>query len=306
MNNDTVFTYENRVGEMKGDKVAGFDLDDTLTSGMALTVYPGVIKKLHSLIDEGYNIIIVSNQKKRHIGDKKLASKLEGVGKVLGVPFIAFCARDEDEFRKPQNGILTLIPESLGKMKFFVGDAAGRPGDHSDCDKMFADNAKIPFHTVNEYFVSGETLSRDTLPPCLVQVPGIRLLTLVIMIGYSGSGKSTWCKKMLSDYYYVNRDTLKTMNKCVDKCKQELKKGNNVVIDNTNYTIEMREKFISIANEEGVQCIAVHINTSMRQSQTWNDTRGDSRTPTIVYYKYRKNFQEPTLEEGFDDIVVIE
>lgn len=303
---DTVIRYENRVEEMKGDKVAGFDLDDTLTSGMALTPYPGVIEKLHSLTKEGYNIVIVSNQKKRHIGDKKLLTKLEGVSKVLGVPFVAFCARAEDDFRKPNNGILSLIPESMGKMEFFVGDAAGRPGDHSDCDKMFANNAKIPFHTANDYFIDGETLSRDILPPCLVQISGIQILTLVIMIGYSGSGKSTWCKKMLPDYEYVNRDTLKDMKKCVVKCKQELKKGNNVVIDNTNYTTEMREKFISIANEEGAQCIAVHINTSMRQSQTWNDTRGDSRTPIIVFYKYRKNFQSPTLEEGFDDIVVIE
>lgn len=35
---------------------------------------------------------------------------------------------------------------------FFVGDAAGRPKDHDDCDKMFAQNVGIAFHTDDGYF----------------------------------------------------------------------------------------------------------------------------------------------------------
>lgn len=30
---------------------------------------------------------------------------------------------------------------------FFVGDAAGRKGDHSDVDRKFSDNAGLKFHT---------------------------------------------------------------------------------------------------------------------------------------------------------------
>lgn len=301
----SVICYKNLKDEMKGDKVAGFDLDDTLITGKALTPYPGVIEKLKSLIEGGYNIIIVSNQKKRHIGDKKLETKLEGVGKVLGIPFIAFCAREENKFRKPENGILSLIPESFGKMEFFVGDAAGRPGDHSDCDKKFAENSNIPFYTANEYFISEKEISRNILPSCLSPISNIQILTLVIMIGYPGSGKSTWCKNMIPTYSYVNRDTLKDMKKCVVNCKRELQKGNNVVIDNTNYTKEMREKFITIAKEEDAMCIAVHISTSFQQSLVWNKSR-EPIVPTIALYKYRKYFEEPTLDEGFDEICVIE
>lgn len=30
---------------------------------------------------------------------------------------------------------------------FFVGDAAGRKGDHASTDRKFADNIGLPFHT---------------------------------------------------------------------------------------------------------------------------------------------------------------
>ena len=308
---DFVIRYEHNVKDMKGSKIAGFDLDDTLTRGKDQVPLSGVVEKLSSLVKDDYNIIIVSNQKTRHIGDKKLLIKLERLSLVLGVPFVIFCAREDDEFRKPGNGILTLIPEYLGKMEFFVGDAAGRPGDFSDCDKKFAENSGIPFYTSNEYFSSLDMSSRlliqgDTIPKCLMEKNGIGILSLVIMIGYPGSGKSTWCKKNLPSYSLVSRDVQRDMKKCILKCKRELQDENNVVIDNTNYSIEMREKFISIANEEGAQCVAVHINTSMNRSQTLNDRRGEGRVPNNVFYKYRKNFQSPTREEGFDEVFVVE
>ena len=36
---------------------------------------------------------------------------------------------------------------------FFVGDAAGRPGDWSDKDRVFAQNLDVPFFTPEEIFV---------------------------------------------------------------------------------------------------------------------------------------------------------
>ncbi len=38
------------------------------------------------------------------------------------------------------------------KQSFFVGDAAGRPKDHSAVDQKFAAAAGIPFFTETEFF----------------------------------------------------------------------------------------------------------------------------------------------------------
>ena len=36
---------------------------------------------------------------------------------------------------------------------FYVGDAAGRVNDHSDADKMFAQNCGLIYYTESEYFL---------------------------------------------------------------------------------------------------------------------------------------------------------
>lgn len=304
----TVIEYKN--GELTGNRVAGFDLDDTLMCRGAVNVYPGVKDKLKKLADEGWNIVIVSNQKVRSIGDPKLLVKLEKVAKALQVPFHAYCARGEDNYRKPEIGIIDIIPESYGKMEFFVGDAAGRPGDHSDCDKEFAKNYSIPFYTPEEYFLKSSIQEHKEkefyIPSGLLKydTKDIPILTMIILIGFPGSGKSTYAKKFMLEYTIINRDILKTMTKCVKECNRLLSSGNNVIVDNLNGTKDTRKQFIDVAIENGARIIAIHINTPMEQSQQWNRTR-ENKVPKIVYYTYRKEYQEPSGDEGFDEIYTI-
>ena len=58
-----------------------------------------------------------------------------------------------DGFRKPGTWFYEMIIEKYGEHEaYYIGDAAGRPGDHSSCDKKFADNCNIPFYTPEEIF----------------------------------------------------------------------------------------------------------------------------------------------------------
>lgn len=53
------------------------------------------------------------------------------------------------------------------------------------------------------------------------------------MAGFPGSGKSTFAEQY-KGYVIVNRDTLKTWQKCVEVAKKALKEGKSVIVDNTN------------------------------------------------------------------------
>lgn len=60
--------------------------------------------------------------------------------------------------RKPQIGMWKQLEKKLQKTidlenSFYVGDAAGRPDDFLDSDKMFAETVKIPFKVPEEYFI---------------------------------------------------------------------------------------------------------------------------------------------------------
>lgn len=293
-------------GNPSGNKVAAFDLDDTLVSAQSLTPYPGVIKKLKELVSDGYNIVIISNQKVRHIGDKKLMTKLQKVSLVLDVPLMIFCAREEDKYRKPDIGIISLIPKECGKIMFFVGDAAGRPGDHSNCDLHFAKEAKIPFFTPEQYFDNFTRIGREEIPKSLKSEDDINFLTMVLLIGYPGSGKSCYAKILeeTGDFTVINNDSLGTIAKCKKLCTEKLSKYENVVIDNLNGTVKSRKEFLDIAMENGAKCVIIHINTSMNQSIAWNEKR-EKKVPKVVYYTYRKRFELPNKEEGIDEIYSI-
>ena len=53
---------------------------------------------------------------------------------------------------------------------FFLGDAAGRPNDHSSTDRKLALNIGIPFHTPEAYFLG--------LPEAPYTLPGFHVSTL--------------------------------------------------------------------------------------------------------------------------------
>ena len=49
----------------------------------------------------------------------------------------------------------------------------------------------------------------------------------------------------------MNRDTLKTREKCLKVAEEAMVKGENVVIDNTNPAAKDRKDYIDLANKYG-------------------------------------------------------
>ncbi|KAL8291840.1 hypothetical protein RQP46_002098 [Phenoliferia psychrophenolica] len=157
-------------------KLAVFDLDGCLIKTKYGAFPPAsstdwkwwhptkVTKKLKELYDDGFAIVILTNQGWRGKESKALTDfevKVPEIAQALDVPFTLFAAASQTDevYRKPATGMLDLYIQKYNagivpdlKESFFVGDAAGRPNDHSDSDLMMARNAGLPFFTPEEFF----------------------------------------------------------------------------------------------------------------------------------------------------------
>jgi bifunctional polynucleotide phosphatase/kinase len=134
---------------------------------------PHVAPKLRALHECGYKIVIFSNQGGvKGATDGKRAdvvrARLDAFAKEMGIPLQAMCAtqkgeKDPRNYRKPKSGMWAHFDSQLNgstspdlRTCFYVGDAAGREGDHSDSDKGFAVAVGIKFFTPDDFFVEGD------------------------------------------------------------------------------------------------------------------------------------------------------
>ena len=122
-----------------------------------------VVPKIQELYKNGYSIVIFTNQKGISLGfvaAEELQQKIEKFVKELGVEAAAFLASHDNEYRKPGVGMFNLyikifyknIEHIDLKQSFYVGDAAGRDKDHSNCDKLLAKNIGVRFFVPEQIF----------------------------------------------------------------------------------------------------------------------------------------------------------
>ena len=133
---------------------------------------------------------------------------------------------------------------------------------------------------------------------------------MVIMVGFPGAGKSTYAKEHFGDavhhYTILHGDVLKTEARMKKSLITELDKGLSVVLDATNSSRKKRQVFIKIAKDKNIFIRIIHITTSMEQSMIQNknrakdNVRGGRTVPNVAFYVYRKNFEEPSTDEGAD------
>ena len=302
------------------------------------TVCP-VIREKH---EAGFKIVIMTNQAGVSKGRTKLSdlkTKIENIIKRLNVPVQVFIATGNGCFRKPLTGmwqaLCSLKNSDIAidsQNSFFVGDAAGRPEnklikrkkDHSTVDRLMALNCGLIFFTPEQHFLRAREekwFKPDFVPNTviandqLIESPkGAKIevdaLEVIVMVGGQGSGKSHFTKVHLEPlgYKIVSRDVLGTWQKCVDRLNDHIKAGEKVVVDNTNGTREMRDRYLQAAKKLQVPCRCFLMNTRPKHAEhniafreLINATH--SKISSIILNGYRKNFEEPTLKEGFSEIV---
>ena len=112
-------------------------------------------KHRFKLIQSSYQVVVFSNQKKISVqkdikagrSDSKsltnFKEKIEVIMTQLDFPFSVYAATTDPEYRKPRLGMWREFLDDYDldvagvdlPGSFFVGDAAGRPGDHSAVDR---------------------------------------------------------------------------------------------------------------------------------------------------------------------------
>lgn len=195
--------------------------------------------------------------------------------------------------QKPDPSLfLSAYPKFHKEKAFYVGDAAGRPGDWSDKDRKFAAAIDVEFKTPEELFPL----------PQIEKPKGLESKTkeVVIMVGYPASGKSTIAKD-LKGYHRVDGDSLKTAAAMVRDAKKHVG-DSSIVFDSTAGTKAKRAEFVKFATEVGLPVRVFWVQTSIEDSMERNRQRaaeGGPKVPDVVFYVYRKNFEEPAAAEGF-------
>ncbi|XP_076064471.1 polynucleotide kinase 3'-phosphatase isoform X2 [Oratosquilla oratoria] len=333
------------------DKVVGYDMDGTLIttkSGRVFAkdyddwqlLYAEVPGKLKALLNEGYKIVIFSNQAGIARGKQTaegIKGKVNAIMKKLGVPMQVFISTGKGQYRKPALGMWHSLCEQFNggmhidiKKCTFVGDAAGRyenkkKKDHSCSDRLFAINLDMKFETPEEHFLGAKPApfnlpdfdpksvdsSTPQFDPPDTEVPKYKQ-ECAVLVGYPGSGKSFFAATCLasSGYIVANRDTLGSWQKCVGIMNKALKDGENVVIDNTNPDAESRKRYIEAAEKLKIPIRCFVFKCSKEQAQHNNKFRElsgseHSKVNDMIYNMYKSKYVEPTLEEGFKDIVYV-
>uniref|UniRef100_A0A182P7U8 FHA_2 domain-containing protein n=1 Tax=Anopheles epiroticus TaxID=199890 RepID=A0A182P7U8_9DIPT len=220
---------------------------------------------------------------------------------------------------------------------FYVGDAAGRPNlkkpfnhkkDHSCADRLLAMNIGIRFLTPEQHFqnlpkqpwikpkFNPRKVCRLTANGPLLTPPGALLAEprqeVIVMVGFPGSGKShfVWNHLAPKGYDVVNRDTLGSWKNCEVQMVLSLRQGNSVVVDHLNPDVETRKRYVLVARRAKIpiRCFLMDVsykharhNIEFRKMTHWSH----SSMTDMIFNLYTSKFQEPTIAEGFTEIVKV-
>jgi len=294
--------YQSKKLRKERRKVAVFDVDWTLICPKGGRKFPKDATDWQWLHDsvplvvrryyrKDFRIVFLTDQTKSW-----KVEMIKAVIAEIGVPVTAVIAMNKED-HKPSTGLfLTAMKGVTWKSpdSFYVGDAAGRPGDWADKDKVVADKLGLRFYTPEEMFFTEK--KEEVKGPSLAR----KGREVVIMVGFPGSGKSTIAKELETHgYIRMDGDLLKTGKKMV---KEAEKTGlaSSIVFDATNGTKERRAEYIAFAKKHGLPVRCIWKTTSIEDSMRQNRERagqGGPKVPDIAFYLYRKKFEEPGADE---------
>jgi len=263
----------------------------------------------------GYEIVIVSNQKKMK-GDE-VRAKAKMIYDDLSLPFVFISGHSDLYYRKPQLGLLEVLIEYIFKERSNIDPSSIFLGD-SAADLYFARNTNIRFVHTDMFFLGTphkefakieakahpltEWVSKTAHPSLPVLKSSSK--HLVIMVGSPASGKSYYSLELeKKGFVRINKDTMKTDKVAEKAFNAAFKDGRNIVVDNTNPTKEARAKWIAAAKKASYSVTIVWMNFPMPvvefldNYRIYKNKNQDTHVPAVAMRVYYKKLEAPTQDE---------
>jgi len=369
---------------LNSTRILGMDLDWTFIKPIKGKIHPIDENdwEFLSKIEEGYKFVIFTNQggllnlTTGKLGIEGFKNRWNAIYTKLqnehGINSVYLVASLYDDFnRKPFAGMWEYIETVLnGDIKvdrttsLYVGDMAGRKGDYSSSDLLFAMNLGVNFQVPEVFYnmPNGNAVSNrtsvlmkaveknekvfngrifiDEFDKTISQknkliLEDIKKLLLerqclIMFVGSPASGKTSYYQeniKNIENQIYLSNDTFNgTPGKFNKEIEKTLRNGISVVIDNTNGTSKVREKYIKIARDinkesgKDIKIIVVKFNTEKEIVLHLNAIRtklintcilkGNKdckhNVPAVAIHSYWKRLEEPNKKEDIDYIFEIE
>ena len=153
------------------------------------------------------------------------------------------------------------------------------------------------------------------------------MATVHMLVGIPGSGKSTYCNNVLIKQYphavFIASDIVRNNNPTMKEeeiwpeiyrlCAKALSEGLDIIYDATNITPTVRERFFNKLAEKDVteyKKIAYYFITDpikcMERVSIRNTMPNERYLPVEVIKGYGEKIIAPTIEEGFEKVIVID
>jgi bifunctional polynucleotide phosphatase/kinase len=279
-----------------------------------------VVPKLKEMYNMGYEIVIVSNQKKMK-GDE-VRAKAKMIYDDLSLPFVFISGHSDLYYRKPQLGLLEVLIEYIFKERSNIDPSSIFLGD-SAADLYFARNTNIRFVHTDMFFLGTQhkefakieakahpltewvSKTAASLSP-LSLLPALKSSSkhLVIMVGSPASGKSYYSHELeKKGFLRINKDTMKVDKVMLKAFDKGIQAGQNIVIDNTNPTKEARAKWIEAAKNASYSVTIVWMNFPMPvvefldNYRIYKNKNEDTHVPAVAMRVYYKKLEAPTQDE---------
>lgn len=289
-------------------KMAMFDYDWTLvkplsngTFSKSLDDWRWITEKVPEILqkyyDKGYCIVIISNQTRNT--EMKL-QQIINVLSTLKIPSLVSVGYENID-KKPNRTMFDIIIKNKKidmNKSFYVGDALGRQGDWSDSDKKFAENINIKnIYSPDDLF----SITEDKKPI----IESLNKQEIIVLVGYPGSGKTTLANTFDNKKYIViNGDIFKNSKNMIKESEKYIKDNYSIIFDATNPSIEKRKEYIDFAKSKNIPIRCINVETDITTAMFRNNKR-DKVIPKITYYIFRKKYIEPTIKEGFYNVITI-